>query len=372
MGEEQSIFTIALTLIPGVGDIIARNLIAYLGSAEAVFAASKSSLLKIPKIGENLADAITAFDKNSAFIRAQEEIAFCQKHSIDILTFSHESYPVRLKQCDDAPLVLYVKGNSNLNASRLVAIVGTRNATAYGKEFCKTLVDGLAAENIVVVSGLAYGIDYAAHRAAVDVELETIGVLGHALDTIYPADHRNLAQQIVKRGALITEHITKSKIDPSNFVTRNRIIAGMCDAVVVVESGETGGALLTAEYAASYNRDVCAVPGKSTDKYSRGCNALIKKNKAALIESVDDLFYALNWTKQSEKNKKTQHQKELFKIFTPEEQLIVDELRKQNTISIDILCHLTQIPISKLSALLFNLELDGVVKPLPGNCFRIV
>lgn len=371
MYNQQNAYMIALTLIPGVGDILAKNLLAYLGSAEMVFSASRAELMKAPKIGAVLADAIVQA-RSGVLERATEELEFCKKHSIRILPFIDETYPIRLKQCDDAPLVLYVKGEADLNASRIINIVGTRNATQYGKDFCKSLVESIAHENIVVMSGLAYGIDVAAHKAALDNNVVTFGVLGHALDTIYPSEHRNIAKDIVSNGALITEHVTKTKIDASNFITRNRIIAGMSDATIVVESGERGGALLTVEYALSYNRDVCALPGRSTDKYSKGCNSLIKRNKAALIESADDLFYALNWTKSADKNHDSDRQLKLFATLTDDEQLVVNHLQKENDCSIDIICHSTQMSMSKLSFTLFNLEMQGLVKTLPGKCYRLL
>ena len=298
MYSEQLKYYIALTFIPGVGDIIAKNLIAYIGSAEGIFKEKKQNLLKIPKIGETLAECITSAE---TIKRAETELLFIEKNNIKAFAFTEDNYPTRLKLCDDSPVVLYIKGNCNINAPKSIAIVGTRNATAYGKDICKQLIEDLKPHNCLIVSGLAYGIDICAHKLALENNLETLGILGHALDTIYPADHKAYAKMIAEHGALITEHPSKTPIDKSNFVKRNRIIAGLSDATIVIESGEKGGALITTEYANAYNRDVFAIPGRTSDKYSIGCNNLIRTNKAALVTSVKDIEYLLNWQNSSSK-----------------------------------------------------------------------
>jgi len=364
MTPEELKYYIALSFIPGVGDIIAKNIIAYVGSAEGIFNEKKHNLLKIPKVGQILAESITNAD---TLKRAENEILFIEKHAIKALVFNEEHYPSRLKQCEDSPLVLYVKGNCSINAKKSIAIVGTRNATAGGKDICKQIVADLKAHNALIVSGLAYGIDICAHKNALENQLDTVAVLGHSLDTIYPADHRSIAKEISGHGALITEHCSKTAIEKSNFVTRNRIIAGLTDATIVIESGEKGGALITVEYANAYNRDVFAIPGRITDKYSIGCNNLVKTNKAALISSVKDIEYALNW--HSNDVKKKEIQKSLFIELTDDEKNILKILSLEQEINIDIISTRTKLPMNKVSAILLNLEFKGLVKSLPGKRF---
>jgi len=364
MSTDQLAYYIALGQIPGVGNIIAKNLVAYVGSAEGIFREKRQNLLKIPKVGPVLADAIC---NAQTLERAREEMEFIAKNNISAIPYTSDAYPYRLKECEDAPVVLFTKGNGELNAKKSVAIVGTRNATSYGKEMCKILVQGLKKHDAIVVSGLAFGVDIYSHRFALENELQTVAVLGHALDTVYPAEHRQTAQQIEQHGALVSEYCSKTPIDKSNFVTRNRIIAGLADGVVIVESGEKGGALITAEYANSYNRDVFAFPGKSTDKYSRGCNNLIKKNKAALIESVEDLEYMLNW--QLDQPDKTPRQANLLFDLSPEESLIMETLSKESMLNIDIISLRCNLPMSRISTLLLNLEFNGLVKNHPGKLY---
>jgi len=364
MSPDQLKYYIALSFIPGVGDIIAKNIIAYIGSAEGIFKEKKQNLLRIPKVGEFLAESISNAD---TLRKAENEILFIEKHNIKAFVYNQENYPTRLKQCEDAPVVLFVKGNCNLNAPKSIAIVGTRNATAYGKDICKQLVQDLKQHSALIVSGLAYGVDICAHKHALENGLDTIGVLGHSLDTIYPADHRTVAKEIVEHGALITEHCSKSPMDKSNFVKRNRIIAGLTDATIVIESGEKGGALITTEYANAYNRDVMAYPGRVNDKYSIGCNNLINKNKAALITSIKDLEYILNW--EASGSKKKEIQKSLFVELTPEEEQILKIVSSEQEVNIDIICSRSNLAINKVSAILLSLEFNGLVKTFPGKRF---
>ena len=364
MNSEQLKYYIALSFIPGVGDIIAKNLIAYVGSAEGIFKEKKHNLLRIPKVGEILAESIANAD---TLKKAEDEILFIEKNNIKACVFNDESYPTRLKQCEDSPIVLYIQGNCNVNAAKSIAIVGTRNATAYGKDICKQLVDGLKSHNAIIVSGLAYGIDICAHKQALDNGMETIAVLGHALDTLYPADHKKYVSEIIQHGALITEHSSKTAIDKSNFVKRNRIIAGLTDATIVIESGEKGGALITTEYANAYNRDVFAYPGRINDKYSVGCNNLIRTNKAALITSVKDVEYLLNW--QNSTSSKKGIQKSLFVELSADDEQILKILSAEQDMNIDIISARSKMPMNKVSAILLNLEFNGLVKPLPGKRF---
>ncbi len=368
MTDNSLQYLIGITMIPGIGSITARKLIAYSGSAQAVFTEKKSLLLRIPDIGEKVANAIA---KNNVLAQAEAEIQFALKNKIKITTFLDHDYPARLKECSDAPIVLYQRGAAEVNESKMLGIVGTRNATPYGRDIVEKILKDLAEKGhrITVVSGLAYGIDIAAHRAALKFNHPTIGVLAHGLDTLYPAAHRQVAHDMMEHGAILTEFPTHTIPDKPLFVRRNRIIAGMTDATLVVESGESGGALITAEYANNYNRDVMAVPGKLTDHYSRGCNNLIKRNKAHLVESADDIEYVLNWAIDP---KQKVQQQQLFLALTAEEQTIVDLLRQQNESYIDEICFNTSLPVSKVSSLLLTLELNGVVKSLPGKKYQLL
>lgn len=360
------IHEIALTLIPGVGTITAKKLLAYCGSAEAVFKENNPKLKKIPRMSEAI---IHAIHTPGIFERAEKEALFIEKYQIKTMFFLDDDYPFRLKQCIDGPLMMYYKGNADLNAERILGIVGTRTPTEQGKEVCRLIVEGLSSFNVLVASGLAYGIDSCSHKAALDNGLKTIGILGHGLDRIYPQQNRQLAERMVQNGGLLTEFTTKNKPDRENFPMRNRIIAGISDAILVVEAALKGGALITAEIADSYDRDVFAVPGRISDTYSAGCNMLIKKNKAAMIESAEDIIYLMGWEEKN-KNKKS-IQKKLFYEFTPDEESIVNYLKTNMEVSVDILCSETGMNMSRLAAALLNLELEGVIITLPGKIYRL-
>jgi len=359
-------YQISITLIPGIGDILAKKLIAYCGSAEGVFKEKKQNLLRINGVGDAIAQAII---NQNVYKRAEEEIEFIHKHNIRPLFYLEKSYPSRLKNCYDSPVMLYYKGNSNLNHQKVISIVGTRNMTEYGKAICEKLVQDLVAHSPIIVSGLAYGVDICAHKAALNNNLETVGVLAHGLDRIYPSLHKSTAEKMLQQGGLITDFLSKTNPDRENFPKRNRIVAGMADAVIVVEAGNKGGALITADIANSYNRDVFAVPGKLNDTYSQGCNRLIKTNKAALIESMKDLEYLLGW--QLNDAKKAE-QKKLFLTLNKEEEILVDLLRAKGNLPIDELCFESNISLSKLSMLLLNLEFNGVLKSLPGKVYQLI
>lgn len=361
-------YKIGISQIPGVGSILAKKLIAYTGSLEAVFKESKRNLLRIPGIGDFLADAIINHQKLE---KVNAEIEFIQKYDIHYSFYLDDEYPSRLKQCNDAPVILYYKGTIDFNKEKVVSVVGTRSATDYGKEFCAKLVDDLSArhKDLIVVSGLAYGIDVCAHRAAIRNNVPTIAVLGHGLATLYPSAHKNTAREIVNNGALLSDFTSDVEPDRNNFVKRNRIIAGMADAVVVVESGKEGGALITADLANSYNRDVFAFPGRVNDEWSKGCNKLIKTNKAAMIESVEDLEYIMGWDATSRTQPK---QMSLFNDLTAEEQILVNLLKEENNLMIDVICIRTDLPVSKVSPLLLKLEFMGLIKSLPGKVYRLI
>ena len=363
-------YKIGITLINGVGNVVARQLIAHLGSAEAVFKESKENLAKIPGIGTFLSAEIVGQD---VLKRADEEIEFILKNNIFPVYFTDNNYPYRLKECPDAPLLLYVKGAPEFNNGHYVGVVGTRNATEYGKELCKNLIKDLAASqpNCCIVSGLAYGIDICAHKAALEFACRTLAVVGHGLDRIYPATHRSIAEKMLQTGGIATEYLSQTTPERQNFVQRNRIIAGLCDAVVVVESGERGGSLLTANAANAYNRDVFAFPGRVGDEHSAGCNSLIKQNKAALIESANDLEKYMGWEQST--TKKASIQPALFVELNEKQQKIVSLLHgEKNGIQTNQIAVSLSLPISEVSAMLLTLEFSGIVKNLPGNVYKLV
>lgn len=362
------LYKIGLGLLPGVGAITAKKLIAYLGSVEAVFSAKKSALLKVPDVGTVVAEKIL---KQDVLKRAEQEIKFIEKYKIQTNFFTDKSYPERLKNCFDSPLMLFSKGNPVLSSHKIISIVGTRNATDYGKTFCENLIADLAEKHpeLVIVSGLAYGIDICAHKAALKSNLKTFAVLGHGLDKIYPSVHKKYAKEIIeKEGALITEFLSETNPDRQNFVKRNRIVAGIADATIVIESGKKGGSLITADLANSYNRDVFAVPGRTNDEHSSGCNFLIKTNRAALLESAADIEYIMGW----ESNEKKKIQREIKFDFSEEELKIVNLLRENNELTIDVIASKLQMPVSQISSTLLNLEFSGIVKSLPGKVFKLI
>lgn len=357
---------IALTLVKGVGDYNLRTLVSHCGNAQNVFNAKVETLKKIPGIGPKTAEAIQS---KEVFKRAEKEIIFIEKYKIQPLFYTDTDFPKRLHNCEDAPSILYFKGNTNLNNQKIVAIVGTRNATAYGRAFCEKLISGLKKYNILVVSGLAYGIDIAAHKAALNFKVDTIGVLGHGLDRIYPAVHRNIAEKMLECGGLITEFPSETNPDRQNFPKRNRIIAGMADATIVVEAAITGGALITAQIANSYNRDVFALPGRVEDEFSNGCNYLIKTNRAQLITKVEDIEYILGWV-QSQLQPKPQ-QLTIYPNLNSDEQKIVKLIAEKNSINFDDLQLHLNIPQSKLAMAILNLEMQSIIIALPGKVYKL-
>jgi len=369
MDKEDLKYLIALTLIPSIGSITARKLIAYTGSVKAVFKEKKSNLQKIPGIGSVLANSVSP---DQVLIQAEREIQYIDRNNIGILTLFEKDYPERLKQCADAPLILYFKGRNVLNSAKVLSIVGTRNATAYGIEQCRKIIRDISENNlqILIVSGLAYGIDAQAHMAAIQNGQETVAVLAHGLHTLYPYAHKNLAGKIEESGALLTDFSTGDNPERNNFLKRNRIIAGLADATLVIESGKKGGALITAELAISYDRDVFAIPGRIGDSMSEGCNMLIRENKAALVDSFADIEYFMGWDTKHKNNQPRQAR--LFVELNEEEQKIADELRKEERLSPDILSLRTGMPVSKVSATLLSMEFKTIVSVLPGNYYRLL
>jgi DNA processing protein len=368
MSEVSLKHKIALSLIPGIGDINARKLVSHLGSVESVFSESYRTLMKIPGIGTNLAGAVC---ERSYLETAEKEAEYISRNNIRTFFYLDSDYPFRLRQCDDAPVIFYFTGNCDLNSPKILSVVGTRNATARGKELCDKIIGDLAKgqPDLLIVSGLAYGIDIASHKAALANDLQTIGVLAHGFKTTYPSVHAPVAKEIVKQGALVTDFLSDALPERNNFLKRNRIIAGLSDATLVVESGIKGGALITADIAGSYNRDVFAVPGRPGDQWSAGCNSLIKNNKAALIESAADIEYFLNWNPSATK---TPVQKTLFNELSETEKLIYENLNLNGEMNIDHLCRSVGIPVYKLSALLLQMEFNGIIKCYPGNLYRVV
>jgi len=364
--DQQLIYEIGVSLLPGIGSINGKKLIAYCGGPEAVFKQKRAHLEKIEGIGRKLTDSII---NQGVLEEAEEELRSIQKRNIQSLFFLDEAYPYRLKQAIDSPLMMYYKGMDVLNYDRILAIVGTRNITERGKETTDAFLDGLKDSGVLVVSGLAYGVDTRAHRACVRNKIPTVGVVAHGLHTLYPSVNKNLVEEMQQQGGLLTEFVSGTKPDAFNFPQRNRIIAGLADATLVIESGKKGGSLITADIANSYNRDVFAVPGRPEDQYSRGCNFLIKTSRAALVENAADLLYQLSWDL---KDKPKNIQQKLFLDFKPEEQKIVDLLREHKQCAIDILMIKSGLPSSKLASSLLNLEFEGVIKCMPGKVYQLL
>lgn len=359
---------IALTKIKGIGPKLSRTLLAYNGSVEEIFRCSKKQLLAIPNIGEVIANSIIS---KSYLSEAEEEYNFTQKHGIEIAWIEDNNYPKRLKNCEDAPILLYYKGTASLNPTRAISIVGTRNATHYGKRICEDFIQQLKEYDVQIISGLAYGIDSLAHRDALKNNIPTIGVLGHGLDRIYPAAHRELASRMLDNGGLLTEFPSGTNPDRQNFPMRNRIIAGLADVTIVVEAALKGGALITAEIANTYNKDVCAFPGAIDQEYSAGCNYLIKTNRAHLIRHADDLSYLMNWDKE-QKPTKTPQLKLIPEDMSKDEQKVYTYIKEKKQASIDDLSLHCDWPQSKLAIVLLEMEMKSLLISLPGKTYKII
>jgi len=361
------LYQIALTLLPNIGDVHAKALINIYGDAQSIFKAKKKELESIEGIGTIRANSIKGFVDFSA---SEEEIKFIEKYKIVPLFLTDKNYPQRLLNCYDSPVLLYCRGNADLNMAKIISIVGTRSNGEYGKSVCEKLIEDLTEQNILVVSGLAFGIDTIAHKAALKNNLKTIGVLAHGLDRIYPTQNKNLAKQMTAQGGLLTDFISNTNPDKQNFPKRNRIVAGMCDALIVIESGKKGGSLITAELANGYNKDVFAIPGKITDTKSEGCNYLIKQNKAALITCAEDLIETMNWVPKEKMQQKKQ--RELFIELTADEKIIVDILQQQANIQIDELYIKSGLSSSAVATALLMLEMQNVVASLPGKVYKLL
>jgi len=364
--DQNRLAQLALHFIPGVGSYSIKQLISYCGSASAVFKSPKSKLLKIPGIGPSTADLIT---KQKPYKEAEEELSKADKEGVQILLYSDSNYPKNLKHINDSPALLYFKGTADLNTRKIVSIVGTRKATPYGKELTEELIKNLKKHNALIVSGLAYGIDIVAHKAALANGLDTIGIMASGINVVYPSIHKEAANKMLDQGGLLTEHSYDVKPDPHKFPARNRIIAGMAHATVIVEAAKKGGALITAEVANGYNRDVFAFPGNIGQTYSEGCNNLIRSNKAHLLTSIEDIEYVMNWeaTDQEDDDKLD------LDALDKEELNIVRHLsdHKQGVL-IDNLSWQTQVPVNQLASILLNLEFKGFVNSLPGKRFKLI
>ena len=360
------LYQVALTIVPNVGAVQAKILVDHFGSAQATFLAKKKDLEALEGIGLVRAKSIKAFDN---FSIAEEELKFIEKYKIQPLFITDKNYPQRLLHCYDAPTLLFYRGNTDLNSSRIISIIGTRNNTEYGKQVTEQLVADLQPFNVVIVSGLAYGIDAIAHKAAVQNKLATIGVLAHGMDKIYPSQHKALAKQMLLNGGLLTEFRKDTLPDKHNFPKRNRIVAGMADATIVIETAEKGGSIITAELANGYNRDVFAFPGKTTDTKSAGCNNLIKNNKAVLLTGSEQLIEALGWER---KKQKPRQQKQLFISLSAEEKILVEILKEKDVVHIDEIYLKSGLTSSSVAASMLSLEFENVITSLPGKMYKLL
>lgn len=367
MTEKDLLYTLALQHVPNVGDITAKRLIGHCGSAEAVLKEKKQRLLKIDGIGEYVLNQL--FDDNH-LREAEKEITFIKDNAIKVSYFKDKDYPERLKHCIDGPILLFQTGNINLKQQRIISIVGTRKITTNGIAFCEKLIETLKPYNPIIVSGFAYGTDITAHKLAIKHDLQTIGCLAHGLNQIYPKVHKKYMVDVEKNGGFFSDFWSTDVFDKNNFLKRNRIIAGLSEATIVAESAEKGGSLVTADIAHSYNRDVFAVPGRTTDQFSIGCNNLIKYQKAHMMTTPLDVPYLLNW--ELEDNKKPIVQKQLFVELDDTEKLIYNYLKDNEKAQLDMIALGCHLPIFKTASILLNMELKGVVRPLPGKLFEVV
>lgn len=365
--DEEKLYQVALSLMPGVGNLLVKNLISYCGSAKAVFHSTRAKLCKIPGIGPKTVESIL---KSSLLQHAEQEIQQAEKQGAQILAYTDKTYPSRLKQIADAPGILYYKGKAQLNELKSIAIVGTRQATSYGKQLTEQLIADLAPYQPLIISGLAYGIDIAAHRAALRNQLPTIGVMASGLDIIYPAAHKHTAQEMLGQGGLISENKFGAQPEAYNFPERNRIIAGMADAVIVVEAAAKGGALITADLANSYDREVFAAPGSLYSPQSAGCNQLIRQTKAHMFISVEELAATLNW--QPGNTPTVQKELPFDAGDNPQEKLIIKTLQQHPTgLHIDELSWRAQIPVTQIASTLLQLEFRNLIRSLPGKKFTL-
>ena len=374
MINEEVFYTMALTRISNFNFAQALELYKAVGSAQLLYEHRNDIGDILKDCSPRLTEALKDWDEPMK--RADYELKYMQEHGIRALTLTDEDYPQRLLECPDAPIILYYIGNSDLNQAKIVSIVGTRRCTQYGQDLIRRFVADLRQQcpQVLIVSGLAYGIDINAHRQALEHGYETVGVLAHGLDQIYPYRHRETAAEMVRHGGLLTEFMTQTNADKPNFVRRNRIVAGMADCTVIIESAAKGGGLITAEIAQSYGRSVFAFPGNVNAEFSQGCNNLIRDNGAGLISNADDFIRAMEWQDEALRKRANTDgiERNLFPDLSPEEQLIVTLLQQTNDLQLNILSVKTGIPIGQLTALLFQLEMKGVLKPLAGGMYHLL
>lgn len=366
MNNDLLTYQIGLVYLNGIGPKRAKTLISKLGSVEAIFLESSKTLQNVGGLTGSL---IKSMNREIAMESAREQVEFILKNKIRTHFFLDTNYPRRLKQCDDAPLLLFSKGNFEVNATRTVAVVGTRSATDYGKSLCEELISSLKETKIQVISGMAYGIDICVHQLCVKNNIETLGVLGHGLDRLYPSEHRRTAELMYDNGGLLTEFFPGTKPDRENFPMRNRIVAGMSDATIVIESKKSGGSLITAQLANDYNRDVFAYPGNVGQQYSEGCNRLIQKDQAHLVLSGEDFLNQMNWLEQKASG---QAQRSIFIDLSEKEKLICEQLENKSGEHVDVISHKCGLPISEINVELFHMEMKGLVKPLPGKKYMLI
>lgn len=364
--HDDWLYKIALSKIPGVGGVIARNLVSYCGGPKEVFHCKKQKLMKIPGIGEQLAANITDAE---VLHSAHRELEAVQRDDIKCVFYLDEDFPTRLKHLQQSPVLLYTRGNVNLNTDHCIAIIGTRSPSAYGKTKCEQIIEDLIPYSPLILSGLAYGIDIAAHRAALRHHLPTVGVMGSGFGYIYPGSHTGVAKQMMADGGLVTEFGYEVGPDRENFPARNRIVAGLCDALIVIESARSGGSMITAAFADGYHKDVFALPGRAGDTTSEGCNYLIKTNRAHLIENGQDLAELMRWTTSQ---KEQPRQRLLFADLSESEQLIIELIGTEGDKDIDTLATRSKMPLSELASVLLSLEFKGVVRALPGKRYLVV
>lgn len=375
MTEEEKLYTLALTKLGYVNPEVLLRLVQEAGNGREVFAQRNDLTAIIPDCSQRLREVVGC-DWSDAIAIAEKEMEFCNDHGISILCYGDENYPQRLNDCPDAPVALYYKGNADLNRKHVISIIGTRHCTSYGIDTIRRFVSSLRTlcPDVLIVSGLAYGADINAHLQALDNGFDTVGVLAHGLDTLYPQSHRDTARRMVSQGGLLTEYMSATKIDRINFISRNRIVAGISDACVVVESASRGGSLITARIAQEYGREVFAFPGRVNDKYSEGCNNLIRDNRATLITSAESFVETMGWHTDALLAKAQSHgiERELFPDITAEQQHIVDALQRFGDLQLNTLLVKTGLPISNLNQLLFELEMAGVVRPLAGGSYHLI
>ncbi|NCT10780.1 MAG: DNA-protecting protein DprA [Flavobacteriia bacterium] len=364
--KEKILAILRLQKSKAIGDILAKKLIVAVGDIEQLFNEKPASLQKINGIGSFAIQHL--FDKQNIKL-AEQELDFIEKNNYEVVYFLEDDFPKNLLQCIDSPFVMFKDGNINLKNDKILSIVGTRNMSTYGKDFCEQLIEELAVYNPIIVSGFAYGVDICAHKAAIKNNLQTIGVLAHGFEQMYPKVHKKYVRQVMENGGFFTEFGFEENPLRENFLKRNRIVAGISEATIIIESADKGGSLVTADIANSYDRDVFALPGRTNDIYSKGCNNLIKNNKAILLTSSSDIVKMLNWDVVTKPKKLIQQ--ELFITLSDQEQMIYNHLKENGKQMLDLIAIDCNIPLFQLSSVLLQMELKGIIKSLPGKMFEL-